>query len=275
MLQRRVRNTSTIAAALVLVPALSGGAAQGEEVVELRPLGPDPHPYTTEQGRFVVEFTPLDYTHDRRNPERTNVRVDAFELPLTVKYGATDDLEVQVGADLFAWERERDADTSERSRSRGFGDTELRAKYNLWGNDEGETAIAVLPYLGLPTGSRDVRVGGLYGGSYVPFEWEFADGWAFEWNPGFHAARNAADDGVTFAFSSEWVLERELFDGVDAFVEFDYEIAAESGSRWVGAIGAGLTFELNENTVIEPEVSFGVTRSADTVTGAIHLIRRF
>lgn len=260
-----------LAAAALVLPM---GIVSAQEV-ELRPLGPEPHPFTTEQGRFIIEFTPLEYTIDRHNPDRDPRRVDTFNAGLLVKYGVLDNLDIQVGADLFAWERESDRAEGGRETNSGFGDMVVRAKYNLWGNDGGETAMAVMPFMNLPTATGGVGETGIRGGVIVPFSWEFAEDWTLDFVPSFAAVRNSEDDGYAFEFASTVTLTRALFDGVDVFVEFESSVTSESGEPWVGAVGVGLTFEIDANTVIEPAVHFGVTRSAEDYAFSIAIVRRF
>lgn len=241
----------------------------------LRPLGPEPHPYTTERGRVMVEFEPLNYAYDRHNPDRDHRRAQSFTVGLLVKYGLLDNLDIQIGSDLFIWEREKDFGTGERERRRGTGDLTLRAKLNLWGNDGDETALSVMPFLQLPTGNRNLRAGGVQGGVMLPFAWEFAEGWSLENTPSFAGIRNGADDGYVFEFGNILTLNREIVEGIDIYVEFECLVTSERDDPWAGFVGAGLTFTLDENTVIEPAIHFGVTRAAEDMIVSLVLVRRF
>ncbi|MCC5830355.1 MAG: transporter [Phycisphaeraceae bacterium] len=254
---------------------IAPAAVAAEEPIELRPLGPEPHPFTTERGRFAVEFTPVTYTFNRREPDGANVRSHSVDGHLLVKYGVLEHTEIQVGADFHVWERERDTDTGQVTTSSGFGDMTLRLKHNLVGNDGGDVAAAVMPFMELPTATGGVGASGIRGGVMAPTAWEFAEGWSLEWTPSLGAARNGDDDGYVFAFQSTVTLVGELHDGIDAFVEFESIVTSERGDPWVGLIGIGLTFELDENTVIEPAIHFGVTRSADDFAVSLSIVRRF
>ena len=59
-------------------------------------------------------------------------------------------------------------------RLRGGGDVTTRLKWNLWGNDGGDTALALLPYATFP-GGGDVGGSELQGGLAVPFSTSAGD----------------------------------------------------------------------------------------------------
>jgi hypothetical protein len=270
----RVKGIMTITVPVISMMSWMPLANAQIEATALRPLGPEPHPYTTEPGRTMVEFVPLIYTHDQRNPERENRRVDAFNVRMLLKYGALDDLDLQIGADLFAWEREDTRDTGERDTRQGFGDLTLRAKYNLWGNDGGETAVSVMPFMILPTSTCGTSDPGVRGGLMIPTAWEPAGGWVIEWTPTFAAVRNSPA-GYAFEFASLLVLNHEIIDSMSAFVEFGSSITSARGDPWVGVVGPGLTIAVDENTVIEPAVHLGVTRSAEDAVFSLTFVKRF
>src|SRR5688572_1392635 len=54
----------------------------------------------------------------------------------------------------------------------GFGDLTLRNKWNLWGNDGGATAFALMPFVTLPTASEGFGAGHVEGGLIAPFGFE-------------------------------------------------------------------------------------------------------
>ncbi|MFA9479408.1 transporter [Phycisphaerales bacterium AB-hyl4] len=241
-----------------------------------RPLAPEPHPYTTEPGRVQVEIDPLSYAYDRHNPDRENIRVRAWEVPVTIKLGVLHNVDFQVGVDAFVWEREDDVDAGTRSRERGFGDITLRSKINLWGNDEDmDHAFAVMPFLQLPTARHDLGSRAVQGGVMLPFAWVFAEGWEVEWTPHFAAIRDGDDESYELEAGSLLVLNRVIVENLEAFVEFEAIGDTESGSPWAGTVATGLTYELTPDTILEGGVGFGVTRAADDFTTFITIVQRF
>ncbi len=274
---------SVLLPALLATPALASewaayfsGETDDAQPVFLRPIGPEPHPFSLDQGRFQIEVSPFSYAYNRRDGEGARIRSHAFDIPALIKYGVTDTIDIQVGADLFVWERSRERGESDWDTDSGFGDLTFRVKKNLWGNDgERPTAVAVMPYLIFPTATGGMGETGIRGGLMVPFAWEFQEGWALDVVPSVAAVRNLDDDGYETEFAGLFTLNREIRDGLDAFVDFHAAVTTESGRRWLGLVGVGLTFEIDDNLVLEPAVHFGVTREAEDFAASLTIVRRF
>lgn len=265
-------------APLALVPAASAEPPDAEAISaipEPRPIGADPHPYTTDQGRFIIEFTPLGYAYDRHNTERANRRVDAFEVGVLFKYGLLENLDLQIGADALVREREHDHDADERSTMSGFGDLTLRAKYNVWGNDGGETALALMPYIVFPTSTGGVGDRGVRGGLIIPTLWQPLDGWTIEIAPALSSVRNSEDDGYVFEFAGLLTLTYEFSESAELYTDFEASMTSESGEPWAGDIGVGAVFYAGDDLSIDLSVHFGVTRSAPDVSVFLTLVKRF
>lgn len=134
---------------------------------ELRPLSTD-RPDTTESPRSVdaghFQFELELGAWSRDGGERS---FSLFEM--NAKYGLDDATDLQVVLPFY---------TRIRHGDEGFGDMEIRLKHNLWGNDEGETAMALMPYVKLPTANADLGNGALEGGLIVPYGFEAGGGWS-------------------------------------------------------------------------------------------------
>lgn len=246
-----------------------------EPLTSPRPLAPEPTPFTVEPGRLAVEAFLLDFAYDRHNPERANERVYAFEWPLLFRYGVTHDLELQFGIETFAHETVYDRDARTRESADGFGDLILGAKYNLWGNDDGPSALAVLPQLRLPTNRHGLGNRGVEGGVFLPYAMALPLEFELEWTPGFSAARNSADDGYTFEWFSQLSLAREVADDLEWYIEFQTSITAERGEPWEGIINTALIWHITEDALLEIGTGWGVTRSADDFNLFLTLVHRF
>ena len=106
--------------------------------------------HTVDAGHFQVELTLLSYTRDRDSSDGLSRRLDAWTIaPFILKVGLLNQLDAQIALEPYSVVREC-ADGRSVTR-RGFGDTTVRLKYNLWGNDSGATALAVMPYVKVPT----------------------------------------------------------------------------------------------------------------------------
>ncbi|MEN0020951.1 MAG: transporter [Planctomycetota bacterium] len=160
-----------------------------------RPLSADrpdltESPYTVDAGAFQLEMSFLEYTFN----DSAGVETDTYAVaPLNLKAGLTNDIDIQ-----FIWTPYIRIDSDEGDAD-GTGDLQLRVKINVWGNDGGDTAFALLPYITLPVGDEDVSSDDVEGGIVLPFALDLAavglDGLSFGTQIEFAFERNDADTG--------------------------------------------------------------------------------
>src|SRR5688572_22153900 len=121
-------------------------------------------PFTVDAGHVQAELSFAEWTRDGDSDELA-------VLPTNLKLGLLNNVDLQLVVSPYL----RQEDVEDTS---GFGDTQLRLKVNLWGNDGGSrTALAVMPYLSFPTGDDDLSANKVEGGVIVPFAVELAEGW--------------------------------------------------------------------------------------------------
>lgn len=125
-----------------------------EEMRELSLDRPDTteSPYTVDAGHFQVETELAAIGFD--------AGATSFDFAtINLKVGLASRVDLQVVLSPLALADGR----------AGLGDTAVRLKLNIWGNDSGVTALAVMPYIKLPTASADFGNGLVEGGIIVPF----------------------------------------------------------------------------------------------------------
>lgn len=259
-----------LALSLVMAPSVAAEESQGIP----RPLGPEPHPYTTEPGAFQLEISPLSFAYDRHNPEGSRTRSQSFDIPVLFKVGVLENMDIQFGMDFVLWDRERSE--GEATTDEGFSDLTVRAKYNLWGNDgDGDSALALTPFLVFPIGSDEFGDRGIRGGMMVPTEWAISEAVTLNFTPSAAAVRGSNNEDLELEIANILTVTRGVTDELDLWVEIESSITTESGDRWLGTVSVGGSQALDANTVLDLAVGFGVTRSADDFTLALTLVRRF
>lgn len=259
-------------------PAAAEASSPDEPHLDMltpRPIGPEPHPFTLRPGRFQVEIQPLSYSYDRHNLDRDDTRVHSYQLPILLKAGVGEDTEVQLGIETFAWEQTEHVPSGSVDRSRGFGNIELRIKHNFWGNDGGASALAVTPFVQLPTHRHGLDSRAVQGGVMLPYALAITEQVGVDFTPTFAAVRDSADDDyvleagqlvtLNYAFIEDWTL----------FGEFESVITTESGDEWAGSLGVGLTWDIHENRAIEGGANFGLTRAADDLNLFLAIVQRW
>ncbi|OGV70348.1 MAG: hypothetical protein A3K19_08540 [Lentisphaerae bacterium RIFOXYB12_FULL_65_16] len=249
----------TFFTASVLSLCLCAVAATAEE--KLRDLAPDrpdttESAYTVDAGHWQLETSFADFTRDR-DGGGSHTHSWAF-ADSNIKYGLTAQDDLQFVVSPFAFEQSG----TPHERTYGTSDITLRWKHNFWGNDDGETAFALMPFLILPTGSQ-LSSDHLEGGLIAPL------GWSPDW---------AEEHGLGFGFMLEgdavWNDEDERYDGVlvhsatcgidlcgplGAFVEFAGELPCDGD--YLAYSNIGFTVTVNDNLMFDVGGRFGLTEA--------------
>lgn len=189
-------------------------------------------PVTVDAGHFQLETSFLAWGRDRSD----GVRSEWWSFAETnLKYGLNECMDLQLVVSPWVIEREKDNGTTEVD---GVGDVELRLKWNLWGNDGGETALALMPYVKIPTGS-DVSNDHWEGGLIVPLAWRAADTWSVSVQVEGAAVYDEDEGNTDFEFSHTAVLGVDLSEQAGCYIEYlgvagdhDYEAYASGGVTW-------------------------------------------
>lgn len=223
-------------------------------------------PFTIAPGRFQVETTLIGYAVGKHED---GVRPKSYEVATTnVRIGVTSALEVDVGIAPYG-----SADPGAGPRRDGVGALDLRAKLNLFGNDGGTTALALLPFVSVPlerssgVGPDDVEYGVL-----VPLSFDLGGGLGLGLNGGVVARRPDADRGYR-AFG---IATASLAVGWSEQVGSYFEVAAEFGDGDAATrLNTGLTWQVREDLQLDAGVQVGVSGGADRFAPFVGISLRF
>lgn len=212
-------------------------------------------PITVEAGRVQIESSLYDWSRDGRDDTHT-------WLSIHTKFGLTESVDLGIVIDSYVRE--------ENPGTEGFGDIGLTLKWNLWGNDGGDTALALLPMLKIPTGTS-VSNNEWEGGLAVPFGMDLADGWSLGL---MVAAEVVADDdgGHEFEFLHTAVIGHELNESLGIFLEY-IGVAAED--RYEASLATGMTYLLHDNLMLDISLRVGLNDEAPDVGMATGFTVRF
>lgn len=102
-------------------------------------------PHTVDAGHFQMELEATSYARDKSAGITTKTTTGSVNL----KAGLTDNIDLQL-----ILEPSTHIETSGQGNNysaSGMNDTEVRLKINVWGNDGGDTAFAIMPFVRLAT----------------------------------------------------------------------------------------------------------------------------
>ena len=203
-------------------------------------------PVTVDAGHFQIEASLFDWGRERSADTYT-------AMSTNLKAGLTDSTDIQFVFDSYVW------DESGGTAVEGFGDVTMRFKWNLWGNDGGETALALFPFVKIPTGTA-LSNGEWEGGLIVPFSMDLADRWGL----GLMAELDVVDGGGSheFEFVHTAVLGHDFTEKAGVFLEY-IGLAAED--RYEASAAAGLTYRLGENLMLDGGCRIGLNDEAEDI----------
>ena len=220
-------------------------------------------PYTVDAGHFQLEMDFVSATFDRDRSGGGDVRTAVWGVtPLNLKLGLLNNVDIQFVIDTYMHSRVEDRAAGTVVRASGFGDLQTRLKINLWGNDGGKTALAIMPFVKWPVSPSNLRNGRIEGGVIIPLAVELPRGWGMGLMTEFDFVRNSANDGHDTEFVNSITFSHDIAGKLGGYVEFFSVVGTARDSNWQGQLDVGFTYAVNDNTVLDFGCNFGVTKSA-------------
>lgn len=218
-------------------------------------------PHTVDAGHFQFEMEIAAWERD--GSSRT---LHLGELNL--KAGLAHDLDLQLVLPLFS---------RTRGGAEGFGDIEVRLKKNLWGNDSGSTALAVMPFVKIPTAHADLGNGKWEGGLIVPFAFELPGGWSAAVMAQIDLAADETDgNGYHAAFVNSATASHGLTESTAFFLELVSVLSAEkNGAPAEAYFNAGLTWAVTPQWQVDGGLRTGLTGDSTDFTPFVGLSAKF
>lgn len=232
-------------------------------------------PHTVDAGHFQIEMDMVNgaFDHDKVNGGEVRAQVWNFG-GLNLKAGLLNNVDIQFVLDGYVASRVKDHVTGSTTRDSGFGEMQTRLKINLWGNDGGATALAVMPFVKWPLPQTALRNGKTEGGFILPLAVELPAGWGMGLMTEVDFVRDRSN-----AFDAEYfntvTVSHAIVGKLSGYLEFAARFTPESGAQWQGQVDVGLTYGLCENSQLDLGCNFGVTRSAPDFNPFVGLTRRF
>jgi hypothetical protein len=217
--------------------------------------------YTVDAGHFQVELDAVGAVFDRDRSGGGDVQTTGWGTSLNLKAGLLNNVDLQLVLDPYAKVEVKDHAPGAQDMASGFGAFQTRLKINLWGNDGGATALAIMPFVEWPLPESELRNGKTEGGIIIPWAVELPQGWGLGGIGEFDFVSDGSGGRDTEYFNTI-VLSHELVGHLGAYLEFAALVTPESGGRWQGQVDLGFTYGLNANTQLDFGCNFGVTRSA-------------
>ncbi len=231
--------------------------------------------YTVDAGHIQIEMDLVNYSYDKHNPARDGTIVRTWGIaPINLKVGLLNNLDVQFVLQPHTYVHTSDP-AAGVSKQRGFGDFVTRVKWNLWGNDGGTTAFALMPYFKLPTNQDQLGNRSVESGLIAPLAVELPAGWGMGLMTQVDVVRDTTSSGYHPEFVNTVTFSHDIVGNLGGYMEFFSSVSAERGSSWVGTVDLGLTYALTKNIQLDAGINLGVTRAADDWNPFVGISWRF
>jgi hypothetical protein len=169
-----------------------------------------------DQGHFIVESGLVDWSLDRSSAQR----IDSWTFgDLLIRYGATPDMEVQLGWTALGAVRTRDRASGAMTHASGTGDLTLAMRRNFSHPDGSGLAVAVMPYATLPVGGATIGAGDWGAGLIVPLSYSLSDRLGLSLTPEVDAAVDGDRRGRHLAYGSAVGLSAALTSALSSAFE--------------------------------------------------------
>jgi hypothetical protein len=244
---------------LLILASLCSPAFAAREMTTDRPDTTE-SPFTIEPGHFQLEMSFVEFSQDNANPQRASVHVNEWNFaPFNLRVGLTENSDLHVIFETHHLSRIDDRTTGRVDKFSGYGDVTLRMKWNFWGNDGGPSALGIMPFVKLPTGSNDFGNHHLEGGVILPASFELPAGWGLSVMTEWDLARNRQDDGYDNLWVNSASFSHSIAGPVDGFIE----LVSQVGGPPVVTLNGGISWDIGENLKWDLGANFALTRAAD------------
>ena len=229
---------------------------------ELSPDRPDKteSPYTLDAGHFMLEMDLANFTYDQSDGNTTRAWNVA---PFNLKAGLCNNVDVQIVFDNYLHVRTEDRLAGATATHSGIGDLTARLKINLWGDDGGKTAFALLPFVKIPTSTDGLGNNAAEGGVIFPLAVKLPGDFDLGLETAFSCLHDDGDNNYHADFINSITLDHAIIGKLSGYLEFFSDISTECHAGWIGTVDTGLEFLVAENVQLDCGCNFGVTRAAD------------
>ena len=229
-------------------------------------------PTTVDAGHWEFEMDFATFTYDRTDGVRTkNWNI----VPFNIRVGLLNTVELSLIFESYLREAIDDRPARTTSILSGVGDFITRLKINLWGDDGGQTAFALLPFVKFPTSTGGLGNSSVEGGAIFPFSIKLPAKIEMGMETGFSFLRNESGGNYHEEFVNSVTFTREIIGKLSGYCEFFSSVSTEHDSEWIGTVDLGHTYLLTENLQLDCGCNLGVTHAADDINAFSGITVRF
>jgi len=227
-------------------------------------------PHTIDAGHLQIEVGLIDYSYDTGRSSGDTVRFDDLAFAQSnFRLGVLNNLEINAVIDPYEIDRAHDQGRGTTVYARGFGDTVVGAKLNLWGNEGGDgvwqSGLAIQPQFKFPTARDGLGNGHFEFAVEFPFLINLPAGFHLGLQPGASLERNTSNDGNVAGMQNSISIDRVVWQNLDVYLEYASDVTTEKHIEAVQTIDVGGTYPLTDNIVVDTGIAFGLNDATNNI----------
>lgn len=229
---------------------------------------------TVDAGHFQYETDIVFWSYDRYNAaQQTTSSLVAFDPVL--KLGLTNNTDLEIALAPINYDHTTDRTTDTNSSAFGFGDVIGRVKFNLFGNDGGNYALAVVPYVKAPTAAAPIGNEHWEGGGYAPFTINLPDQWSVTLQTELDILENAALNGVHPNYQNLVNVSRPITDTISGQAELWSDVNADKDSPTQYTFDLAALWAITGNLQLDAGTYIGLNKAAPDLQLMTGISQRF
>ena len=221
-------------------------------------------PVTVDAGWWQVESDIVTYTSDHDKSGGSDVKASALGLAtLNIKIGLTNNIDLQTVLEPWTRVKVDDRSNSVRGSASGFGDITSRLKINFWGNDGGQTAFGLMPFVKWPTNTHGLGNDSVEGGLIAPLAISLPAGWDLGLMTEVDIVRNEGDTGYTTDWVNTATLGHDITEKLGGYIEI---AATLTHGGDLASFDCGLTYGVTRDVQLDCGANLGLTKATADFT---------
>lgn len=214
-------------------------------------------PFTVDAGHFQYETDLIRTTRERSDSKQTNT---LLINQANLKIGITGSTAIQIGFQSFGRQEERNLASGEVKKSYGIGDVTFRIKQNLVGNNGGNFALAVLPYVKFPSSKFDTQ-SRFEGGLIVPMQFKLPGEWKLGLQLEADRLKDADQQAMHTEFLQSLTISHALIKGLDGIGEtyYSYDFKAH---QWSNFLNVAIQIDVARDFKLDAGLNYGIQQTA-------------
>ena len=216
-------------------------------------------PFTIDAGAFQIESDVANWTLDYDKGVRSRTWIIGNT---NFKVGLTNWMDLQIFPQLYVNARKSGPNFGKPLEQDGFGDTTVRLKLNLLGNDGGKLVVGLVSSVKIPTNTDHFANHVWEPGFGLPINYSLPWGFTFFGQTRVDILDEPHSGNMRVQWQNPIGISRTIVGTLSGYLEFYDAVSTGHDHPWIGTIDTGLIYQVTPNLSVDVNSFFGLTDSA-------------